>query len=79
MRSQQIRHMAERILALRRVVEALGGDPDVDDLRYDDWAEPKRGSSRDDGESWDDISAELTKLLGVKVSRETARRWYKLP
>lgn len=79
MRSQQIRAMAERILALRRAVEALGGDPNVDDVRFVDWAEPRRGRSRDDGESWDDISAELSRLLGVKVSRETARRWYLLP
>lgn len=77
-RSQQIRAMAERILALRRALEALGGDPDVDDLRFVDWVAPRR-ATKDDGQSWEDISAELSELLGVQVSRETARRWYLLP
>jgi hypothetical protein len=45
------------------------------DKTFVEWCEPRRSR----GDSWDEISAELSAFLEVKVSRETVRRWYTLP
>ena len=70
MRSQQIRRLVELIIRKRIV----------------DYVDPRRDAKQ----SWEQISEELTadlqarcRELGfpadVQISRETVRRWYKLP
>lgn len=54
---------------IRKLVERILGVP------FARWVQPRR----DRGDSWDDISAELSAFLEVKISRETVRRWYTLP